>query len=87
MRTPHLVGGPTGFYGHLGVGMRKPHTILGSYGREMCVATRAIGPRAGLFGPRLRRIEWETLFYRKHSWVEFLGLDHLEKLNFRFPVH
>jgi len=52
MRTPHLVGGPMGFYGHLGVGMRKPHAILGSHGREMCVTTRATGHGAGMFGPR-----------------------------------
>jgi hypothetical protein len=58
---------PTGFYGHLGVGMRKPHAILGSHGREMCVATMATGPGAGLFGTRLRSIEWKTLFCRKHS--------------------
>ena len=37
-------------------------SILGAYGREMCVATRATCPKAGLFGPRLRGIEWKTLF-------------------------
>ena len=60
-----------GFYGHLGVGMRKPRAILGSHGREMCVATRATGPGAGLFGPRLRCIEWKILFCRKQSWGNF----------------
>ena len=62
--------------------MHKPHAIWGSHGREMCVAT---GPGAGLFGPRLRCIEWKTLFCRKQSLAEFLGLDHLEKSHFRFP--
>ena len=45
--------------------MRKPHAILGSYGREMCVAARATGPGAGLFGPCLRGIEWKILFCSK----------------------
>jgi hypothetical protein len=46
------------------------------------------GPRAGLFGPRLRIlrcIEWKTLFCRKQSWGEFLGLDPLEHSHVRFP--
>jgi hypothetical protein len=63
--------------------MRKPHAFWGSYGREICVATRATGPGAGLFGPGLRCIEWKTLFCMKQSLAEFLGLDHLEKFNFR----
>ena len=39
------------------VGMRKPHAIWGSYGREMCVATRATGPGACLFGGLWPQIE------------------------------
>ena len=65
--------------------MRKPHAILGSHGRETCVATRATGAGAGLFGPRLGCIELKTLFCRKHNLAEFLGLDHLENSYFRFP--
>jgi hypothetical protein len=72
---------------------RCSYGLLGSLGsREMCVATMATGPRAGLLGPRLRCREWKTLVCRKQRWREFLGLDcpgamQLARLIPGFPNH
>ena len=47
---------------HMGADIGKTHSILGSYGREMCVTTRATGSGAGLFD-----LDWDVLRGKHYS--------------------